>query len=190
LVRLRHSKGVERQQVKWFAYALAVLATSSTLSFVVSDTIGIRWLGQVTFVLVMAGVVGLPVAVGIAILKYRLYNIDVLINDRSASSVAPSATLTSIAYVFPSWRDICRLSGPRTVHELPLGDYAVKTVSQRHSQRERRDDARNEVRATGSSTAHIRCHFRSPSGPSFGLPRNEERRMWALDGRRGSGHFS
>jgi hypothetical protein len=81
LVRLRHSKGVERQQVKWFAYALAVLATSSILSFVVSDTIGIRWLGQVSFVLVMASVVGLPVAVGIAILKYRLYNIDVLIND-------------------------------------------------------------------------------------------------------------
>ncbi len=66
--------------MKWFAYALAWLATSSTFSFVVSDTLGIPWLEWVSFVLAMAGVVGLPVAVGIAILKYRLYNIDLLIN--------------------------------------------------------------------------------------------------------------
>jgi hypothetical protein len=70
---------LERQQVKWFAYALVWLATSSTFSFVVSDTLGIPSLEWVSFVLVMAGVVGLPVAVGIAILKYRLYNIDLLI---------------------------------------------------------------------------------------------------------------
>jgi len=74
------SKGVERQQVKWFAYALVWLATSSTFSFVVSDTLGIPSLEWVSFVLVMAGVVGLPVAVSIAILKYRLYNIDLLTN--------------------------------------------------------------------------------------------------------------
>jgi hypothetical protein len=80
LVVRRHSKGVERQQVKWFAYALVWLATSSTLTFILSDTLGLPWLEWVSFVLVMAGVVGLPVAVGIAILKYRLYNIDTLIN--------------------------------------------------------------------------------------------------------------
>jgi hypothetical protein len=80
LVRLRRSKGVERQQVKWFAYALAVLATSASFSFIVSDTMDVVWLEWVSFVLVMVGVVGLPVAVGIAILRYRLYNIDLLIN--------------------------------------------------------------------------------------------------------------
>ena len=66
--------------MKWFAYALVWLATSSTFSFVVSDTLGIPSLEWVSFVLVMAGVVGLPVAVSIAILKYRLYNIDLLTN--------------------------------------------------------------------------------------------------------------
>ncbi|HWI44902.1 MAG TPA: hypothetical protein VNT12_01935 [Rubrobacter sp.] len=35
LVRLRHSVGVKRQQVKWFAYAVAVLATSAILAYVV-----------------------------------------------------------------------------------------------------------------------------------------------------------
>jgi hypothetical protein len=80
VVRLRHSKGVERQQVKWFAYAVVVLAISAILAYVVFEPIGVRWLGWISSVLVTVGVVGLPVAVGTAILRYRLYNIDVLIN--------------------------------------------------------------------------------------------------------------
>ena len=79
-VRLRDSKGVERQQVKWFTYAVAVLATSATLAYVVSEPMGVVWLGWVSSVLVIVGVVGLPVAVGIAILRYHLYDIDLIIN--------------------------------------------------------------------------------------------------------------
>jgi hypothetical protein len=79
-VRLRGSKGVERQQVKWFTYAVAVLATSATLAYVVSDSMGVVWLEWVSSVLVIVSVVGLPVAVGIAILRYHLYNIDLIIN--------------------------------------------------------------------------------------------------------------
>jgi hypothetical protein len=80
LVRLRRSKGVERQQVKWFAYAVVMLATSTTLAYVVSEAMDVRWLGWVSSILVIASLVGLPVAMSIAILRYRLYNIDVLIN--------------------------------------------------------------------------------------------------------------
>jgi hypothetical protein len=79
-VRLRGSKGVERQQVKWFTYAVAVLATSATLAYVVSESMGVVWLDRVSSVLVIVSVVGLPVAVGIAILRYHLYNIDLIIN--------------------------------------------------------------------------------------------------------------
>ena len=79
-VRLRGSKGVERQQVKWFTYAVAVLATSATLAYAVSESMGAVWLDRVSSVLVIASVVGLPVAVGIAILRYHLYNIDLIIN--------------------------------------------------------------------------------------------------------------
>src|SRR5215216_6428350 len=79
-VRLRGSKGVERQQVKWFTYAVAVLATSATLAYVVSESMGVVWLDRVSYVLVIASVVGLTVAVGIAILRYHLYNIDLIIN--------------------------------------------------------------------------------------------------------------
>jgi len=80
LARLRGSKGVERQQVKWFTYAVAVLATSATLAYMVSESMGEVWLDRVSSVLVIASVVGLPVAVGIAILRYHLYNIDLIIN--------------------------------------------------------------------------------------------------------------
>ena len=95
LIRLRRSKGIEHQQVKWFAYALAMLTTSAILYFVASDTMGVVWLEWVCFVLVMVGVVGLPVAVGIAILRYRLYNIDVLIN-RTLVYGALTATLAAV----------------------------------------------------------------------------------------------
>jgi hypothetical protein len=44
LVRLRRSMGVKRQQVKWFAYAVAVLATSTILAYVVSESVGVVWL--------------------------------------------------------------------------------------------------------------------------------------------------
>ena len=80
LVRLRGSNGVERQQVKWFTYAVAVLATSATLAYVVSESMGVVWLDRVSSVLVIASVVGLPVAVGLAILRYHLNNIDLIIN--------------------------------------------------------------------------------------------------------------
>jgi hypothetical protein len=80
LVRLRRSRDVERQQIKWFAYAGVLLATSTIITYVLSEAATLRWLGWVTFVPAMVGVAGLPVAVGIAVSRYRLYDIDLLIN--------------------------------------------------------------------------------------------------------------
>ena len=80
VVRLRRSKGAERQQVKWFAYAVVMLATSTTLAYVVSEALDVGWLGWVSSILVIASLVGLPVAMSVAILRYRLYEIDLLIN--------------------------------------------------------------------------------------------------------------
>ncbi len=78
--RLRRTRGVERQQLKWFAYAVAMLVGSTILTNVVSVTMGMEWLRWVGYVPTIVGLVGWPVAVGIAILRYRLYNIDLLIN--------------------------------------------------------------------------------------------------------------
>jgi PAS domain S-box-containing protein len=97
LVRLRRSVGVKRQQVKWFAYAVAVLATSAILAYVVSESVRVVWLEWVSFMLVIASVVGLPVAVGIAILRYRLYNIDLLLN-RTLVYGALTAVLAAVYF--------------------------------------------------------------------------------------------
>ena len=78
--RLKRSRGVQRQQVKWFAYAASILATSAALTYLVSEATGAGWVRWVSFVPAMVGFVGMPVAVGIAVLRYHLYNIDLLIN--------------------------------------------------------------------------------------------------------------
>jgi hypothetical protein len=78
--RMRRARGVEHQQIKWFAYATVVLVGGVVLSFTVSEATGVSWFGEIGFVLRMVGLAGLPMAIGIAVLRYRLYNIDQIIN--------------------------------------------------------------------------------------------------------------
>ena len=81
LVRLRRSRGVERQQVKWLTYAGALAALG--LVFLLVGDLGLAFssgsLDLVGSVLTACGVLGIPVAVGVAILRYRLFDIDLLI---------------------------------------------------------------------------------------------------------------
>ena len=78
LVRLRHARGEERAQLKWFVYAAAVVAVAILPSTLASD--GILPGGGVFSVLLIVAIAGVPVAAGIAILRYRLYDIDRIIN--------------------------------------------------------------------------------------------------------------
>jgi signal transduction histidine kinase len=70
--RFARSSGDERLQLKWFVTAAAFVAVTFIVSFFTNSVIG-----QVLFDLAL---VFLYVAIGVAILKYRLYEIDVLIN--------------------------------------------------------------------------------------------------------------
>jgi hypothetical protein len=80
LVRLRRARGVEQQQIKWFAYAVVVASSGSILTYVVPVAIGAPLLGLVSYVPFVVGVVSVPISMGIAILRYRLYDLDILIN--------------------------------------------------------------------------------------------------------------
>jgi hypothetical protein len=79
-VRWVRARGVERQQIKWFAYAVAVMGSGSILKYFISEPFEIAWLGWVGRPLVLAGLAGIPISMGIAVLRYRLYNIDLVIN--------------------------------------------------------------------------------------------------------------
>jgi hypothetical protein len=80
VVRFRRAQGVERQQLKWFALSGVVFCTVFAIGPVLwylPESPGTEWVWTVLFLL---GASTIPVAVGIAILRYRLYEIDLLIN--------------------------------------------------------------------------------------------------------------
>jgi hypothetical protein len=88
IVRFRRSRGELRQQIKWLALAGAVAAVTMFVAFVVYDQVG----AGVANAAIMLGVLGLPLAAGVAILRYRLYDVDVVIN-RALVYGALTATL-------------------------------------------------------------------------------------------------
>jgi hypothetical protein len=88
VLRYRNSGGEQRQQIKWIAFAASVVvvlyAIALMASFVVpaeSWTTGgsVWWLNLLTYA-VLSSFTLVPIAVGIAVLKYRLYEIDFIIN--------------------------------------------------------------------------------------------------------------
>jgi len=72
VVRYRRAGSIERQQLKWVVFAALVVGILSPLG-----VLG----GKVGEILLSVGLLGIPVAAGIAVLRYRLYEIDVLINQ-------------------------------------------------------------------------------------------------------------
>jgi hypothetical protein len=79
-VRLRYARGTERQQLKWCAYIVTVLVGGATLAYTVAETMGVWGVWWVGIVLLMGGLWGLPIAVGIAIVRHTLFDIDLIIN--------------------------------------------------------------------------------------------------------------
>jgi hypothetical protein len=75
LLRFRRARGIERQQLKWFTYAAALVA-----AFIFSDALGLVSPGLVNLLLTTLTLTGVYVGIGIAVLRYRLYAIDRIIN--------------------------------------------------------------------------------------------------------------
>jgi hypothetical protein len=98
LVRLHQARGAVRQQIKWFAYAGALAGGASLPTYTVLEAVDLRWLQMVGHVPALVGIVGVPTAVGIAITRYRLYDIDILIN-RTLVYGSLSATLIALYFV-------------------------------------------------------------------------------------------
>ena len=80
--RYRRASGIQRQQIKWFAYAAALNGSLIAVDMLgISDLLLRYEFGDWLWVLLgNVGFASLYVAVGIAILRYRLYDIDIVIN--------------------------------------------------------------------------------------------------------------
>jgi hypothetical protein len=108
VLRFRRSRGEMRQQIKWVAFVIA-FSGLLYLSFMIMQSVfllrGVNrpaefplW-AEALFTVVALGFAGVPVAIGFAVLKYRLYDIDVVINR---TLVYGSLTATLIALYFGS----------------------------------------------------------------------------------------
>jgi hypothetical protein len=74
VARFRTAAGNERQQLKWFAYASSV-----SMSFFVAAPVLFRYLAGLGPLITILSMDLIPISVAIAILRYRLYDIDLLI---------------------------------------------------------------------------------------------------------------
>ncbi len=86
VLRYRRSGREEREQIKWLAFATVILgvglASYAIAGTVLQDDVGgtdRRWMNLLEDAVTLS-FAGVPVAVGVAILRYRLYEIDVLVN--------------------------------------------------------------------------------------------------------------
>jgi hypothetical protein len=104
VLRYRRSRGEEREQIKWIAFAASVVVIVYLIAMVGSLFFPLGWGGAGTplwlGLLQQAALVSftaVPIAVGFAVLKYRLYDIDIVINR---TLVYGSLTVTLVALYF------------------------------------------------------------------------------------------
>jgi hypothetical protein len=90
VTRYRRSRGVVRQQMRWFTLALIVLVAS-----VVCDELAGTVVPNAQGVVSVFGLALLPIALGVAILRYRLYDIDRIVS-RTISYAVVTAVLVGV----------------------------------------------------------------------------------------------
>jgi hypothetical protein len=96
-MRLRHAVGVERQQIKWLAYAAAAWALGIIFNVITLAIETPLWFERAALAYFTVAGEAVPIAIGIAILRYRLYEIGTLINR---TLVYGSLTATLVALYF------------------------------------------------------------------------------------------
>jgi signal transduction histidine kinase len=92
--RFRRAVGVERQQIKWVVFGLGAAFVSIVISFFVAPT------GVLSALVSGAGFLAFPVSIGIAVLRFHLYDLDVVVRKAVVyAALALFATLVYLAIV-------------------------------------------------------------------------------------------
>jgi hypothetical protein len=99
--RYRHSGGVVRLQIRWVAFAASLVGITYAVAlvgglFLTTENRVPLWLGLIQNAVLMS-YASVPIAVGFAVLRYRLYDIDLLINR--ALVYAPLTAMLALVYV-------------------------------------------------------------------------------------------
>jgi signal transduction histidine kinase len=92
-VRYRRSRGVERQQIRWAAFGFLAAFIAINLSDLIGDP-------TLSAIVGGAGFLAFPIAIGVAVLRYHLYDLDVVVKKTVVyAAFAVFATLVYLALV-------------------------------------------------------------------------------------------
>jgi hypothetical protein len=122
----RRSSGERRQQLKWLASGAAVSMAGLVLAVIFASSSGTsanvpQWLGNLAWF----GLAALPVSIGVAILRYRLYDIDRLISRTLAYALVTGLLIGVFAGLVLLTTDVLSLSSPVAVAASTLAAAAL-----------------------------------------------------------------
>ncbi|MGH2406457.1 MAG: hypothetical protein ACRDF7_00070 [Candidatus Limnocylindrales bacterium] len=97
VIRYRRAAGIERAQLRWFVAVAAIIGPAFAIGIVagaLTNDVAVT-VANVAYLITFVGLALLPVAIGIAVLRYRLYDIDLIIR-RTAVYVPLTAVLAGL----------------------------------------------------------------------------------------------
>lgn len=115
VVRLKRARGVERLQMRWFGFAVAMFVPLIGLEMRYGDD-DLLWMALVEAVVLAA----VPVSCGIAILRYRLYEIDRIISRTAAYAIVTSILIACYALIVTTVTGLLPDSGSLAVAAATL----------------------------------------------------------------------
>jgi hypothetical protein len=119
--RYRRAGAAERAQLKWLVYAAALIVAAILVTVLAQQIVGPGTTADNLQNAVGSGAVALvPVAIGIAVLRYRLYDIDRIISRTVAYSVVTGLLVGIYAGLVLLATQVLRLHGPVTVAAATL----------------------------------------------------------------------
>jgi hypothetical protein len=95
VLRWRRARGLERQQFRWFASAVAASPVMFVITEAISDGVGASWSWDPVVLAFFFGMNGIAAAIGIAVLRYRLYDIERVVS-RTVSYTLLTALLVGV----------------------------------------------------------------------------------------------
>jgi hypothetical protein len=154
LVRARRGTSVERQQIKWLAYVGCLVAATLVSSTILSLSTGTA--ARIAEGALMVAIVTVPVAVAVAVLKYRLYDIDRVISRTLAYAIVTGLLAGIYAGLVLLATQVLRFSSPVAVAAATLAAAALVSPVRRrvqHAVDRRFNRARYDAEATVAAFA-------------------------------------